>query len=50
MGHRVYGNLGYCYDKNEWMPFVSVGGSAELSSGNTSVRTWGVHATGGISF
>lgn len=50
MGHRFYGNLGYCYDTNEWMPCVSVGGSIEFSSGNTSVRTYGFHATGGISF
>jgi len=50
MGHRVYGNIGYCYDSNEWMPFLSIGGSAEFSSGNSSVKTWGVHATGGISF
>ena len=50
MSHRVYGNLGYCYDKNEWMPSFSLGGSAEFSADNTSVRTYGVHGTMGISF
>jgi hypothetical protein len=50
MSHRVYANLGYCYDKSEWMPTVSVGGSAEFSADNKSVRTYGVHGTMGISF
>lgn len=50
MTHRVYGNIGYCYDANEWMPHVSIGGSAELSANNKAVRQWGVHATGGICF
>ena len=50
ISHRVYGNLGYCYDKNEWMPSFSVGGSAEFSADNKAVRIWGVHGTFGICF
>ena len=50
MSHRVYANLGYCYDKSEWMPTVSVGFSAEFSADNKSVRTYGAHGTMGISF
>lgn len=50
MHHRIYGNIGYTYESNEWMPRVSVGGSAELSSDNHAVRQWGVHGTVGICF
>jgi len=50
MSHRIYGNLGYCYDKNEWMPSLSAGASVTLAADNKSVRTWGVHGTLGICF
>jgi len=50
MTHRVYGSLGYCFESNEWMPHLALGGSAELSANNKAARQWSVFATGGICF
>lgn len=50
MAHTVFGSVGYCYDKNEWMPSVTFGGSYSLANDNRTVRQWSVNGSFGICF
>lgn len=50
MVHRVYGDVNYKWEDNEWEPHLGLGGGAELAGNNKALAQWGVHFHGGICF
>jgi len=48
--HTVFANLGYCWDENEWKPFVGLGGNCEFCAGNKAFDQWSVWGKLGFSF
>jgi len=49
--HKVFANLSRCCAEHENMPFVGIGGSAELSGkDNNTTDQWGVFVNGGFCF